>query len=105
MKKFILSIMMACLTIGASAQKTYAIITGVSNYEGTANDLAQSSKDAKNIAALYKSKGATVFTLTSSYATKEKIIETIKKVASAAKSTDHIVFSYSVHGSTNTICT
>ena len=105
MKKFILSIMMACLTIGVSAQKTYAIITGVSNYEGTANDLAQSSKDAKNIAAIYKSKGATVFTLTSSYATKEKIIETIKKVASAAKSTDHIVFSYSGHGAPNTICT
>lgn len=105
MKKFILSIMMACLTIGASAQKTYAIITGVSNYEGTANDLAQSSKDAKNIAALYKNKGATVFTLTSSYATKEKIIETIGKIAAVAKPTDHIVFTYSGHGSPNTICT
>lgn len=105
MKKIILSIMMACLTIGASAQKTYALITGVSNYEGEANDLAQSTKDAKNIAALYKSKGATVFTLTSSYATKEKIIETIRKIASVAKPTDHIVFTYSGHGSPNTICT
>lgn len=105
MKKFLLSIMMACLTLGASAQKTYAIITGVSNYEGTANDLAQSSKDAKNIAALYKSKGATVFTLTSSYATKEKIIETIGKIAAVAKPTDHVVFTYSGHGAPNTICT
>ena len=93
MKKFILSIMMACLTIGATAQKTYAIITGVSNYEGTANDLAQSSKDAKNIAALYKNKGATVLTLPSRDATTEKIIDPLKQVAPAAKSTDHIVFS------------
>lgn len=97
--------MMACLTLVSSAQKTYALITGVSNYEGVANDLAQSSKDAKNIAVLYKSKGATVFTLTSSYATKEKIIETIKKIASVAKPTDHIVFTYSGHGAPNTICT
>ena len=105
MKKLFLSIMMACLALGASAQKTYAIVTGVSNYEGSANDLEQSSKDAKNIAALYKSKGATVFTLTSSYATKEKIIQTIDKIAAVAKPTDHIVFTYSGHGSPNTICT
>ena len=105
MKKIFLSIMMAFLVVEASAQKTYALITGVSNYEGTANDLQQSSKDAKNIAAIYKSKGATVFTLTSSYATKEKIIETIKKIASVAKPSDHIVFTYSGHGSPNMICT
>lgn len=35
------------LTITATAQKTYAIITGVSNYEGSENDLTQSTKDAK----------------------------------------------------------
>lgn len=105
MKKLFLSILMSCMTLGVSAQKTFALITGVSNYEGTNNDLQQSTKDAKNIAAIYKNKGATVFTLTSSYATKEKIIETIRKIASVAQAEDHIVFSYSGHGTSNTICT
>lgn len=105
MKKLFLSILMSCLTLGVSAQKTYAVITGVSNYEGTANDLQQSSKDAKNIAAVYKNREAIVFTLTSSYATKDNIIETIRKIASVAKTTDHVVFSYSGHGSPNTMCT
>lgn len=53
-------IIMLLLCISAEAQKTYAIITGVSNYEGNQNDLAQSTKDAKRLAMLYKTKDATV---------------------------------------------
>ena len=46
----ILSVFLLSMT--AMAQKTYAIITGVSNYEGTENDLTQSTKDAKSLASL-----------------------------------------------------
>ena len=49
-------IAMLLLCMSAEAQKTYAIITGVSNYEGDQNDLAQSTKDAKRLASLYKTK-------------------------------------------------
>ncbi len=105
MKRIISLCLISLLCLSLSAQKTYAVITGVSNYEGTVNDLTQSSKDAKNLSTLYKSKGAHVTLLTSKYATREKVIETIRKIASVAKPTDHIVFSYSGHGMPNMLCT
>lgn len=105
MKKIIFLSFLFSLCIAASAQKTYAVIAGVSNYEGDVNDLQQSSKDAKNLAKLYKAKGAYVTLLTSKYATREKIIETLRKIAAAARPADRIVFSYSGHGRPNTICT
>lgn len=105
MKRIISLCLISLLCISLYAQKTYAVITGVSNYEGTENDLTQSSKDAKNLSTLYKSKGAYVTLLTSKYATREKIIETIRKIASVATPSDHIVFFYSGHGMPNTLCT
>ena len=99
MKRLVLTCLSAfLLTTTALAQKTYAIITGVSNYEGTANDLTQSTKDAKSLASLYKSKGATVVLLTSQNATRANVIAAIRKVRNIATSNDRIVFSYSGHG-------
>lgn len=93
------------LPLTAMAQKTYAIITGVSNYGGTNTNLIQSTKDAKNLALLYKSKGATVVLLTSRNATRDNIIAAIRKVKGIATSSDYIIFSYSGHGLENRICT
>ena len=106
MKRLVLTCLSAfLLATTALAQKTYAIITGVSNYEGTANDLTQSTKDAKSLASLYKSKGATVVLLTSQNATRANVIAAIRKVRNIATSNDRIVFSYSGHGMENIICT
>lgn len=106
MKKIIsIFVLIFAFVLTASAQKTYAIITGVSNYEGTSNDLYQSTKDAKNIANLYKSKGATVILLTSKYATRDNIIGEIRKLSKTVKSNDKVIFFYSGHGMENTICT
>lgn len=106
MKRLFASIfLMIVFCVAVSAQKTYAIITGVSNYEGNANDLTQSTKDAKNLAVLYKSKGATVTLLTSQNATRSNVVAAIRKVKQVATSADHIVFSYSGHGMANTLCT
>lgn len=105
--KRLFSLLLVAIAFGiaAQAQKTYAIITGVSNYEGTANDLNQSTKDAKSLAVLYKSKGATVALLTSQNATRANVIATIRKVKKVATSADRIVFSFSGHGIANTLCT
>lgn len=104
MKRLVLTCLSAfLLATTALAQKTYAIITGVSNYEGTANDLTQSTKDAKSLASLYKSKGATVVLLTSQNATRANVIAAIRKVRNIATSNDRIVFSYSGHGMENII--
>lgn len=100
---FVLLFMGIALT--ANAQKTYAIMTGVSNYEGTQNDLTQSTKDAKNLAALYKENGADVTLFTSKYATRDNLIAQIRKIAKVATPSDHIVFSYSGHGAPGYLCT
>ena len=105
MKRIISLCIISLLCLSLSAQKTYAVITGVSNYEGTENDLTQSSKDAKNLSLLYKNRGAHVTLFTSKYATRENVIETIQKIAKVAKPADHIVFFYSGHGMPNTLCT
>lgn len=93
------------IALTANGQKTYAIITGVSNYEGTQNDLTQSSKDAKNIASLYKENGAEVTLFTSKYATRDNVIAQIRKIAKVATPADHVVFSYSGHGAPGYLCT
>ena len=98
-------IIMLLLCVSAEAQKTYAIITGVSNYEGNQNDLTQATKDAKRLAMLYNTKDATVVLLTSKNATRDNVIAAIRKVKAVATANDHIVFSYSGHGMENYICT
>ncbi|MCF2644227.1 MULTISPECIES: caspase family protein [Prevotellaceae] len=105
MKKLLSLLFCVALALSANAQKTYAIITGVSNYEGNDHDLAQSSKDAKSIAALYKEKNASVTLFTSKYATRDNIIAQIRKVAKVATASDRVVFSYSGHGAPNILCT
>ena len=105
MKKLLSLLFCVALALSANAQKTYAIITGVSNYEGDDHDLAQSSKDAKSIAALYKEKNASVTLFTSKYATRDNIIAQIRKVAKVATASDRVVFSYSGHGAPNILCT
>jgi len=104
--RILFTMLMAFLfCISSYAQKTYAIITGVSNYEGSSNDLTQSTKDAKNLAMLYKSKGATVILLTSKHATRDNVVAAIRKVQKVASVNDCIVFSYSGHGIENRMCT
>lgn len=93
MKKLLSLLFCVALALSANAQKTYAIITGVSNYEGNDHDLAQSSKDAKSIAALYKEKNASVTLFTSKYATRDNIIAQIRKVAKVATASDRVVCS------------
>lgn len=106
MKRLFITLLSAfLLTVTSVAQKTYAIITGVSNYEGTDNDLSQSTKDAKRLASLYQSQGATVILMTSKNATRDNVIAAIRKVKNSATSNDRIVFTYSGHGIKNIICT
>lgn len=106
MKRIFLSLLsVLALATSALAQKTYVVATAVSNYEGSVNDLTQSTKDAKNLASLYSSKGATVVLLTSRNATRDNVLAAIRKVKAVATANDHIVFSYSGHGMQNIICT
>lgn len=80
------------------AQKTYMLATAVSDYDGTQNDLFQTTKDAKTLADFYKSRGAEVMTFTGKYATHDNIIAHIRKIARTATEKDRIIFAYNGHG-------
>lgn len=104
MKKVFIILLLVVFYITAGA-KTYAIVTGVSNYDGEDHDLSQSTKDAKAIAKLYTDRGAAVTILTSKYASHDNILAIVRKIAKVSTSNDDIVFFYSGHGAPNCIYT
>lgn len=92
------------LTIPAAAQKTYAVVVGISNYPGEDLDVGQTTKDAKKIAKILKTHTPNVVLLTSKFATKENVIKTLEEISKYSKENDQIIFSYSGHGAPNNMC-
>ena len=102
MKTRLLSLLLlfaAC--IGLSAQKTYVLSTGVSNYGDPQANLGNTTKDAKSIGALFKSqKNTKVSVLTSSNANKSNIKTHLEAIAKLSKPDDKVIFFFSGHGNT-----
>lgn len=103
--KILCTILMALFISCSMSAKTYALLTGVSNYDGTSHDLSQSTKDAKSMNEFYKQRGATTSILTSKYATHDNIIAVIRKMAKKATAGDDVIFYYSGHGAPDAIYT
>lgn len=78
----------------------YAIVVGISDYPGTANDLQYCDDDADDVtAALTTAYGFTsIVTLKDGAATREAILGEIAAVGSAASANDEVVFFFSGHG-------
>ncbi|MBR4367414.1 MAG: caspase family protein [Bacteroidaceae bacterium] len=94
----LLLILCSCLSI--SAQKTYVLSTGVSNYGDPNINLGNTTKDAKAFGALYKKqKNTSVSILTSSNANKANIKTHIDAIAKLSKPEDKVIFFFSGHGS------
>lgn len=103
--KTLYTTLLALLVTCSMSAKTYALFTGVSDYDGTSHDLTQSTKDAKSMNEFYKQRGATTSILTSKYATHDNIIAVIRKMAQKATKNDDVIFYYSGHGAPNAIYT
>lgn len=86
------------VVIGASAQQTYALLAGVSNYYGNAKNLGNTTKDVKNMKAVLEKQGAKVGMATSKYATKTNITNRLNAIVQLAKPKDKIIFFYAGHG-------
>lgn len=97
MKKIIsfVLLVMACIAINA---RTFVLVTGVSNYEGEVNDLAQSTKDAKSFYNLMRTQTNDITILTSRNANKQNIKSKLSTIMKAAKSGDRIIFYFAGHG-------
>lgn len=103
MKKIISIILLAVLCIAVNA-RTYVLIAGVSNYQGTENDLQQSTKDAKAFYELMTKKTNDVTILTSKNAYRRNVLDKLNTIARAAQNGDCIMLFYSGHGAPGYIC-
>lgn len=101
-----LSMMLLILVASSSAQKTYALICGVSNYSdptGMCPDLRHPAKGAKTMKKIYKQIGAVPVVLTSKYVTQENVLDKLNSIVKIARPEDKIVFHFIGHGSTGNI--
>ena len=95
-----------CLLIASVlAQKgdIYVVSVGIADYQ-TISDLTLPEKDAKAIAELYKTQTKNVILITGKYATKARVLKSLKDQFGRAKEQDMIVFAFSGHGYPGGVC-
>ena len=106
MRRFLtIVVLLFALITSASAQKTYALLTGVSNYGDASANLAGTTKDVKSLQQVLKNQGATVAISTSKYATYDNIMKRLDAIIQLAKPEDAIIFFFSGHGDTGCFVT
>ena len=98
MKKLVFVILLAFFTLGIQAQKTYVLLTGVSNYGDGDHNLHNCTKDVKDLKSIFEKQGAVVGVLTGRNVTTENIETKIKAIVQLAKPEDNIIFFFSGHG-------
>ena len=76
------------IVLQVNAQRTYALLAGVSNYNDTEVNLANTTKDVKEMQSVWKQQGAVVATITSKYATPENIMKKLDAIVKLAKAED-----------------
>jgi hypothetical protein len=76
----------------------YAYIVGISDYEGTANDLNYCDDDAQDMRAYFQGEGFTIRMDVDRSATAQAIVDGLDWLAASAVPGDEIAFCYSGHG-------
>ncbi|MDY3858019.1 MAG: caspase domain-containing protein [Muribaculaceae bacterium] len=104
MKRIIFALMLALMAVGAIQARTFVLITGVSNYYGAANDLGQTTKDAKNFRDVMATQTKDITILTSKNVTYDNVMEKLSAICNRAQAKDRIIFFYSGHGAPGYIC-
>ena len=101
----ILSILlcMSFVTLWASRGIFYVVVVGVSDYQSIPS-LLLPERDAQMIAALYKRQTTNVILLTGKYATKKRILQSLKLQFSRAQKEDMVVLAFSGHGYPGGFC-
>lgn len=99
---------MTCALIALAAltaqARTFVLCAGVSNYNGAASNLSQTSKDAKRFKELMLTQTNDITLLTSRYATRANILEKLRAICNRAQNGDRIIFFFSGHGSPGAMC-
>lgn len=88
-----------------SYSETYVVCVGIGNYaDSKMKNLTKTETDAKAMAEFYKKATDNVILITGKYATKAKILESLKSQFKRAKKGDKIIFYYSGHGYPGGFC-
>lgn len=105
MKRITLLFIVALISLGINAQKTYALLTGISNYGVQNANLQNTTKDVKQLKTVLDNQGVIVTTLTSSNVTISNIEKKLNAIIQLAKPEDKIIFFFSGHGDTGLMLT
>lgn len=95
---------------GVAMPKVYAIIIGISDYEGVINDLKYADDDARAFyshlikAMPRETEAGDVRILLNGEATEARVLQSIKEVFSKADENDFILFYFSGHGAQGYFC-
>lgn len=98
MKRFFSILFLTAVLVFGLNARTFVLCVGVSNYENSDLNLAQTTKDAKQFKAVMENETKDITILTSKYANKENIKEKLRAISNRAQKGDKIVFFYSGHG-------
>ena len=83
---------------GGGEGDKYALVIGISDYEGTSSDLQYCDDDAQDWKNFLQQQGYTVTTLIDNQATADNIIAAIDNLLADEYADDYVVFAYSGHG-------
>ena len=84
---------------GYGEVKKYALVIGISDYQGTNNDLQYCDDDANDWKDFLVGQGYTVAILTDTQATSNAIDAAVDSLLAQEDGNDYVVFTYSGHGS------
>lgn len=88
-----------------SHAETFVVCVGIGNYKNpNIQSLTKTENDAKSIASFYKQGTENVIIITGKYATKTRILGSLKSQFGRAKKGDKIVFFFSGHGYPGGFC-
>lgn len=105
MKRLFLALLFAVVGIlGMSAQKTFALVAGVSAYQNSEMNLSYTTVDAKDLVKVLNKQKFIVTLLTSKYANGANLKKKLTAVANAATENDRIIFYFSGHGGPGFLC-
>lgn len=89
---------MTIITVLNIQARTFVICVGVSVYQNSANNLSQTTKDAKQFKAVMENHTKDITILTSKYANKNNVLEKLRALCNRAGKEDKIIFFFSGHG-------
>lgn len=83
---------------GGGAVDKYALVIGISDYEGTQNDLTYCDDDAQDWKTFLQGEGYTVTMLLNTQATADNIEAALYSLLASEDADDYVVLTYSGHG-------